>query len=284
MRIEAAQAEQIVSMICEGLGIRSISRLTGVCQETVLRVLATAGEHCARLLDAKVRSVDAKQVECDEIYSFVRTRQDNTPHEDKEHGAFFCYLALDRDSKLIISHLIAKRHRENTTKFIGDLKQRVVSRFQLSTDGYLGYTGQRGAIFQTFKHEIDYGTEIKEFGALVTRAHCTMKQPVPRRFNPIVCKWVKRRAHIGNPDLSQINTSRAERLNLSVRLFNRRFTRLTLGYSKTLENHKAAAALFTAFYNFCRVHGTTKQTPAHAAGLTDHTWTVKELLGVAFLG
>jgi transposase InsO family protein len=105
-----------------------------------------------------------------------------------------------------------------------------------------------------------------------------LKPRVPRKFNPEICRWVKRTALVGNPDLATINTSRAERLNLSVRLFNRRFTRLTLGYSKTLEHHKAAAALFTAFYNYCRPHSSIKQTPAQAAGLTDHVWTAKELI------
>lgn len=278
VRIETDKAAQVVQMLCEGVGIRAISRITLLDQKTVLNVLETAGEHCARLLDAKVRNVKPEQVEVDELYSFVYSRPDNTPKDDQERGEFYCYLSLDRASKLIISHHIGKRNGENVREFLRDLKQRIPTRFQLSSDGWTGYTGIRHGVSAVFGDTIDYGSEIKEFGNLVQRQSST--QPTLRRFNPIVCKWVKRTVHIGEPDVKKINTSRVERLNLSVRIFNRRFTRLTIGYSKTLENHKAAAALFAAHYNFCRVHSAHKQTPAHAAGLTDHAWTVKELLTV----
>lgn len=277
VRIETAKAAFVCQLLCEGVGIRAISRLTQLHQQTVLNVLQSAGEHCASLLDAKVRNVQSAQVELDELHSFVRTRQDNTEKDDPEHGAFFMYLALDRDSKLIITHLVAKRDGENAGVFLKDLKGRVASRFQLSTDGWMGYTGWKVGVRSVFGNDaIDYGFEIKEFGNVVSRV--STNKPVPRRFNPVVVKWVKRGAVTGNPDLKTINTSRVERLNLSVRLFNRRFTRLTLGYSKTLEKHRAAAALFVAFSNFCRVHSAHKQTPAQAAGLTDRTWTVMDLL------
>jgi len=277
VRIDAKQAAQIVSLICESVGIRAVSRLTGVCQETVLRVLTTAGEHCARLLDAKVRNLEVEQCEIDELYSFVRTRPDNTPHGDTEHGEQYCYLSVDRDSKLIINHLIAKRHGDNARAFLTDLKGRIASRFQLSSDGWPAYTGWDGGVAKVFGSAIDYGSEIKAFGKKDSIL-ANSRERSNRKFNPDVCLWVKRKAHIGNPDFAKINTSRVERLNLSVRTFNRRFTRLTLGYSKTLENHKAAAALFVAHYNFCRVHSATEQTPAVSAGLTDHTWTVAELV------
>lgn len=281
MRIETALAAQVVSLLCEGVGIRAISRLTGLDQETVLNVLATAGEHCERLLDAKVRNVKSEQVEVDELYSFVRTRPDNTREDDEQHGAFFLYLGLDRDTKLVISHLIAKRHGDPARVFLHDLKARTTGRFQLSTDGWTGYVGRNG-VAGVFGHEIDYGSEVKSFGNAIPRSPNGMDgKVVPRRFNPVICRWVKRTALIGEPDAKQINTSRVERLNLSVRLFNRRFTRLTLGYSKTLENHRAAASLFIAHYNFCRVHSAHKQTPAQKAGLTDRLWTVSELLNCA---
>jgi transposase-like protein/IS1 family transposase len=276
-RIETAKAAFVCQLLCEGVGIRAISRLTQLPQQTVLNVLQSTGDQCVRLLDAKVRNVQSEQIELDELHSFVRTRPDNTEKDDGQHGAFFMYLALDRDSKLIITHLVAKRDGENAGVFLRDLKGRVTSRFQLSTDGWLGYTGWKVGVRSVFGDDgIDYGFEIKEFGNVVSRL--STKQPVPRRFNPIVVKWVKRGAVTGSPDLETINTSRVERLNLSVRLFNRRFTRLTLGYSKTLEKHRAAAALFVAYNNFCRKHSAHGKTPAHEAGITDRTWTVTDLL------
>lgn len=135
-------------------------------------------------------------------------------------------------------------------------------------------------MFQTFGHDVNYGTEVKVYGPHVGLK--TSNKRVPRRYNPQVCKSVIRQAQIGNPDQDQINTSRIERLNLTLRMFNRRFTRSTLGYSKNLDNHKFSVALFIAFYNFCRKHSSlNKETPAQAAGLTDHVWTVKELLSTS---
>jgi len=244
-----------------------------------MNILASAGEQCARLLDEKVRNVTVKQCEVDELYSFVRTRPDNTEADDEEHGEFFLYLSLDRDSKLILNHLVAKRNGDNCRVFLKDLRARIAGRCQLSTDGWKPYAGGRyntSAVYHAFGDDVDHGTEIKQFGNVVSRVGTN--KPVPRRFNPIVCKWVKRTARIGNPDPAQINTSRAERLNLSVRIFNGRFTRLTLGYSKTLENHKAAAALFTAHYNFCRVHSAHSKTPAQSAGVTDRVWSANDLI------
>lgn len=283
MRIDTAKAAQVVHMLCEGIGIRAISRLTQLDQKTVLNVLATAGDHCARLLHDRVRNVNAEQVEIDELYSFVKTRPDNTPREDTEHGEFYCYLALDRDTKLIVTHLIAKRQSNNARVFLNDLKSRVASRFQLSTDGWYGYAGRDGGVASVFGRDIDYGSEIKQFGKQ-TSINSNLRERVSRKFNPEICLWVKRKAHIGYPNLATVNTSRVERLNLSVRIFNRRFTRLTNGFSKTLNNHKAAAALFVAHYNFCRVHGSLKQTPAMASGLADHVWEITEMVSLTQAG
>ena len=151
-----------------------------------------------------------------------------------------------------------------------DLKERVAGRCQVSTDGYSGYTGPRGAVFKAFRHEVDYGSEVKAFGREQYRL---------RRFNPPKCLWTRRTPIIGSPDVEAINTSRAERLNLTMRLFSRRFTRCTINYSKKLRNHELAVALFIAHYNFCRVHSAHRKTPALAAGLTDHRWSEQELFG-----
>lgn len=262
----------MVKMLCEGLGVRAIARLTGLHQETILNVLTSAGEHCAKLLDAKVRRIVAEQVEVDELYSYVGCHPANAPRNDPERGEFFCYLSLDRQTKLIISHRIGKHDGANALAFMQDLKDRLAARCQLSTDGFKPYGGRPGAVYQTFGEDVDHGQEIKVYGP---------ESPSARRFSRPVCKFVTRRPRIGNPDLRGINTSRAERLNLSVRLFNRRFTRCTMGFSRKLENHRHAAALMVAVLNFCRVHSAHGKTPAHAAGLTDRAWTVGELLGAA---
>jgi IS1 family transposase len=272
VRIDDAEAAHVVHLLCEGVGIRAISRLANLHQKTVLNVLESAGSHCARLLDARIRNVAPEQIQIDELYSFVHCRPENIEANHPQFGEFYCYLSIERHTKLMVNWLVDKRNGTNCRLFMEDLKQRVATKFQLSTDGYGGYTGYTGAVFQTFKHAIDYGTEVKAFGPA---------KEGPRRFNPPVVKWVRRTPQIGEPDRDKINTSRAERLNLSVRLFNRRFTRCTLGYSKKVENHRHAVAILVAYYNFCRIHSAHGQTPAHAAGLTDHTWTIKDLLAVA---
>jgi hypothetical protein len=255
------------------LGIRAISRFTGLNQETVLNVLEVAGQKAARLLDDKIRNVKVVNAEIDELHAFVFSRKDHSPVPDGERGEFYSYLSIDRDSKLILNSLVGKRNGENCYEFLQDLKQRIAGRFQLSSDGFLGYVGHNGAVFRTFGNEIDYGTEVKTFAPDLKRERWRNW-----RFQPLVCNVVRRTAKIGNPDLAQTNTSRVERLNLSVRLFNRRFTRLTLGYSKKLANLKHSLALFIAHYNFCRVHSAHKKTPAQASGLTDHVWTIEEII------
>jgi transposase-like protein/IS1 family transposase len=276
MRIDPEKGFQVIRMLCEGIGIRSAERLSGLNRRTVLSVLATAGEKCARLLDGKIRSVPVRHVETDELYSYVGCRPENAEKNHPEKGEFYCYLSMARDSKLILNFLIGKRNRDNCAELMHDLKDRVSTRIQLSTDGYTGYGGQYsvGAVCGAFKREIDWATETKFYGPQITEG--------PRRFNPMVCKWVKRTAKIGNPDLSQTNTSRGERMNLTFRLFNRRFTRCTMGYSKTLANHKHSTALLVAYYNFCRVHSAHGKTPAMAAGITEHVWTVEEMLSSGF--
>ena len=271
MQVEPEKAYQVIRMLCEGMGIRACERLSGLNRRTVLTILETAGAKCARLMDAKIHNVKVEQIEVDEIHSFVQKKIDYSAVPDPEVGEFYTYLSIDRDSKLVLNFIVGKHTGENCHALMGDLKGRINGRFQLSTDGFSGYLGKRGAVFQTFGHDIDYGTEVKAFAP-------DRETRQPWRFAPLICNVVKRTARIGNPDLRTINTSRVERLNLSIRTFNRRFTRCALGFSKKLANHKHSVALLAAFYNFCRVHSAHKKTPAMAAGLTDHAWTVEELL------
>jgi IS1 family transposase len=274
VRIDAKQAAQVIHLMVEGMGIRAISRLTSLNHVTVLNILETAGEHCARLLDSKIRNVNASLVQVDEIYGFVFSKGDNTSREEKdrgERGDFFTYLSVDMSSKLIINWRSGKRNNENTTAFLEDLKNRMAARFQLTTDAYSGYWhGSGGMVKKVFGNEIDYATEMKIFNLRSRNA--------PQMYKPLEVIRIKRLQRLGNPDMKLATTCHAERMNLSVRLFNRRFTRRTLGYSKKLDNLRHSVAILAAHFNFCRVHSAHGRTPAQAASLTDHTWTIKEMI------
>lgn len=270
MRIDFTKAAQVVHLLCEGVGIRAIERLTQLNRRTVLNILETAGQKCASLLDSKIRGIKTEQVQVDELWAFVGCKQHNSKRSPDE-GDQYTFLAIDRASKLIISHLVGKRIKFSANDFMLDLSQRIEGRFQLSSDAFPCYTGRNGAVYRAFGEEIDYGTEIKIY-------HNSREQKEYRRYSPPEMMATHRTSRIGEPDRKFINISHAERTNLSVRLFNRRQTRLTLGYSKKLANHKHAAAIFVAHFNFCRKHSAHGQSPAQAAGLTDHAWTISELV------
>jgi transposase-like protein/IS1 family transposase len=275
LRVDFEKACQVVHLLCEGMGVRAVERLTQLNRRTVLGILETAGRKCARLLDDRIKGVKVKDVEIDELYSFVNCLQQNTTVDDMARGDQYVFIGTEINSKLILHHLVGKREKSNAVLFMAGLKRKLAEgRFQLTSDAYTPYASELGAVFKVFRESIDYGTERKEYATL----HPRIWQRVPRRFNPVVCVGVTRTPKIGNPDRNRMTTNHVERLNLSVRLFNRRFTRKTLGFSKTLRNHKLSVALMVAHFNFCRVHSAHKQTPAMAAGLTNHAWSIKELL------
>jgi IS1 family transposase len=207
----------------------------------------------------------------DEVHGFVFSKAQNTPLGNLEQGEQFTYLSMDKESKLIINYLVGKRRGENTLAFMQDLKSRMAGRFQLTTDAFIGYRNGIGSVREVFGNDIDFATESKIFGKPDLRG-------VSNWFNPMVVIGIKRKRRIGNADLSMATTCHAERMNLSLRLFNRRFTRKTLGYSKKLENLRHAVAIFTTYFNFVRKHGTHGITPAQAANLADHAWTIEEML------
>jgi IS1 family transposase len=181
-------------------------------------------------------------------------------------------LSLDQPTKLILNWQVAKRSGEATNRFLGDLRSRVTDDvFDLTTDGYRAYRDYDGAVFRHFRHNVNYGTEIKKYGTLE-------QQKSERRYSPLICTSCKRLVQTGCRETATITVNHAERQNLNVRLFTRRFTRLSLGFSKKLANLEHAVALLVAFHNFCRVHSAHKQTPAQAFGLTDHAWSIAELL------
>jgi IS1 family transposase len=270
IRTDTGEAAKVINMLCEGVGIRAIARLTGLDQKTVLRILESAGEHCARLLDEKIRNIKGQWIQVDEIHGFVFSKEQNTQSENVERGEQFTFLSVDMSSKLIINWHTAKRDRENTLAFMQDLKSRMAGRFQLTTDAYTGYWQGGGAVRNVFGTAVDYATEKKIFN---------LKKNIPSPwYNPMVLLRIQRQQRCGTPEMRLATICHAERTNLSVRLFNRRFTRKTLGYSKKLENLRYAVALFIAHFNFCRVHSAHGRTPAQAASLTDHQWTIEEML------
>ena len=270
LRVDFKQACNVVHLLCEGMGIRAIERFTRLHRDTVLAILESAGEKCARFLDEKVRNVKSEFVQVDEVHGFVYSKAQNTEIGDVERGEQFTYLSMDRDSKLIINSFVGKRNGENTLAFMQDLKRRMDGRFQLTTDAFNGYRFGRGSVREVFGNEIDYSTEVKIFGKPNLAG-------VSRWYNPLVVVGIKRKHRIGNADLSTATTCHAERMNLSLRIFSRRFTRKTLGYSKKLSNLRHAVALFIWHFDFVRVHSAHGKTPAMAAGLAIGPMTIEQL-------
>lgn len=273
MRVDFEKACQVVGLLCEGLGIRAVSRFTGLDTKTVMSILAEAGQKAASFLADKIRNVKAEYVQADELCCTVKTKQQNTDEDDLEHGNFFTHLAVCRDSKLIVNFKVSKRTYEDSLNFMRDLKSRMSGRFTLVTDGLPAYVGKNGVVIRTFGDTINYASEVKVFAVKPAGMYVFLKR------NERSVKAIKRKARIGNPDLSMSTTCRVERTNLSVRQFNRRYARLTLGYSKTLENLRHSTALFVWHFNYVRQHSAHGQTPAQATGLTDKPMTIQELLG-----
>lgn len=270
IRTDTRQAVKVIAMLCEGVGIRAVARLTELDEKTVLRILESAGQHCAELMDRKIRNLKIESCQCDEIYSFVHCKEGNNKAHRLDWGEQYTFLAVDRQSKLIISYHTAKREPGDADIFMADLNRRINKDCQLTTDGFKGYVP---AVRGTFGAQSNFAQETKVYA---------MRMPMPKRMRhelkPQGVLEVRIRVRSGNPDRALISTSHVERTNLSIRIFNRRFTRLTLGFSKKIENLKLSLALFFAFFNFCRINLAHGKTPAQAAGLTDHQWTIEEML------
>lgn len=259
----------ILGMLVEGMSMRSIERLTGASINTVKKLLSDAGEACAAHHHDNVRGIEGhRTIECDEIWAFVYAKQRNVPRAKaapKDAGDVWTWTAIDADSKLIVSYLVATdREGDTALTVMDDLRLRLEDRPQINTDGLKGYIE---AVEGAFGGDVDFAQVIKQYG----------KEPGTddeRRYSPAVCTKVEKRAIEGNPDMAKVNTSYVERQNLSMRMGMRRFTRLTNAFSKRIEQHAAMVALYALHYNFCRVHGTLKVTPAMEAGLCD---TVRDL-------
>lgn len=261
----------VARCLVEGSGIRATCRITGVCKPAVLRLLKLLGEACREYHDKHVRGLKCSRIEADEIWSYVYCKEANVLPALRGFGKgdVWTWTAIDPDSKLVASWRVGLRESVDAALFMEDLASRLARRVQLTSDGHQIYLP---AVGEAFGVDVDYGTEVKIFRKVADGGKAEA------RYSPARFKEVRRTAISGSPDPRLINISHNERNNLTMRMQMRRFTRLTNGFSKKVENHAHAVALHFMHYNFCQIHGSTRVTPAMAAGLTDHVWDLTELV------
>ncbi|MEM6855362.1 MAG: IS1 family transposase [Planctomycetota bacterium] len=265
-KLSTEKRAMILECLCEGNSVAATCRMLRVSKVTVLRLLADAGTLAADFHDLKVRDLQCDQVQVDEIWSFVGAKQRQVDRGADAEGSTWTWTAIDSDSKLLISYLVGKRDGGYAMEFAYDMADRIDGRFQLTSDGLAAYLD---AISDAFGDGIDYAMLVKIYGA---------ERPDHARYSPAVCTGARKNVVIGNPDKDHVSTSHVERQNLTVRMQNRRFTRLTNAFSKKLANHQHHVALHYFHYNFVRKHQTIKTTPAMMAGIVDHRWTMVEFV------
>jgi IS1 family transposase len=264
---------EVVAALCEGTSIRAVERLTGIHRDTIMRLGARVGQGCAALHDRMMRGLNVARIELDEAWSYVGKKQRKvTPEDGANVGDQYVFLALDASRKAILSYRVGKRDGVTTQAFCADLRERIINRPEISSDAFSAYPW---ALDLAFGIDMDYGQIVKQY-------HGEPAIDAARRYSPGYVVGVQRAVIAGRP--RKIATSYIERQNLTLRMQQRRFTRLTSGFSKKLENHAAAVGLYVAHYNLCRVHEALRMTPAMALGVTDHIWTIGELIDAALDG
>jgi IS1 family transposase len=269
-KLPLAKRVMILNGLCEGVSMRSISRMADVSINTVTKLLEDAGEICLALHDELVRGVKSERVQCDEIWSFCYAKAKNVAAAKAPvdgAGDVWTWTALDADTKLMVAYFVGDRSGESASILADDLRSRIASdRIQLTTDSHNAYLG---AIEDAFGADADYAT--------IQKIYKTDPAAARGRYSPPICTGVHKHTVEGDPDPAHVSTSYVERSNLSIRMQNRRFTRLTNAFSKKLDNHIHALALYFAFYNFVRIHKTLKVTPAMAAGVSATLWTMEDI-------
>lgn len=260
---------QVVAALVEGASINATSRMTGVAKHTILKLLKDVGCACAAYHNTHVRNLRVHRLQCDEIWAFMYGKDKNLSLEQIQAGAgsVWTWTAIDADTKLIVSYTLGDRGAATAQSFMRDVAGRIANRIQLTTDGHRVYAE---AVEDAFGADIDYAMLVKIYGA-------SSENP-ESRYSPATCIGCRTGVLAGTPDPDHISTSFVERSNLSMRMGMRRFTRLTNGFSKKLENHGHMVALYFMHYNFCRVHKTLRVTPAMEAGLANHVWSIDELI------
>ncbi len=271
-KLTSAKRAHILTLLCEGSSMRSISRIADVSINTVTKLLEDAGEACAKHHDETVRNVRSKRVQCDEIWSFNYAKQKNVATAKaapEDAGDLWTWTALDADSKLIVSYLIGGRDAGYAHEFMQDVADRLADRVQLTTDGHKAYLE---AVDGAFGVDVDYAQLVKIYGS--------SPESMKGRYSPADCTGIRKERITGSPDKAHVSTSYVERQNLTMRMHMRRFTRLTNGFSKKAENHAHMVALYTTWYNFARQHKTLRCSPAMAAGLSKTLWSMDDVVAL----
>jgi|SRR5579872_2089138 len=269
MRLPMDKAVAIVKLLVEGMSIRSIERITQVHRDTIMRLLVTVGRKCGVLLESKIRNIKPRYVQCDEIWTYLQKKRAHIREGDSpQFGDQWVFVAMDAETKMILSYRVGKRTSENTNAFMDDLYRRLAvgHRIQLTTDGYYFY---KAAVPMCFGLDVDFAQLVKLYGDY---------EGNDARYSPPRITEVISKVRSGNPNPEHVSTSYVERQNLTMRMQMRRLTRLTNAFSKKLENLEAAVNLHFAWYNFVRVHKSLRVTPAMEAGIAQDVWTVADLL------
>lgn len=273
-KLSDAKRAQVVSAIVEGCSIRSIVRMTGVSKNTIAKLLVELGAACSEYLDKALVNLRCERIQCDEIWSFVAAKERNVTAAVKERspgaGDVWTWVALDADTKLVCSWSVGRRDWPTAWHFVSDLQGRLANRVQLTTDGNRLYLFAVNAAFQG---DVDYAVLMKLYGG-------SSSKTAEVRYSPAECIGCEKKPKIGHPDPEHISTSFVERQNLTMRMHIRRFTRLTNAFSKKIENHIAALAIYYMHYNFVRIHQTLRVTPAMAAGVTDRLWSIEDVISL----
>lgn len=261
---------RVVAALVEGNSIRSTSRMTGIARNTITKLLVDLGTACMTFHDANVRNVKVRRLQCDEIWSYVGAKAKNVSAEKKEigWGDVWTWVGIDADTKLVVSYLVGGRGADWAMDFMQDAASRIKGRVQITTDGHKAYLE---AVEGAFGMDCDYAQLHKIYGASLENE---------TRYSPVVCIGCDMKTVSGNPDPKHVSTSFVERQNLNMRMGMRRFTRLTNGFNKKIENHAHAVALHFMYMNFVRIHQTLRVTPAMEAGLTHSPWTLDDLVGL----
>ena len=267
-RLSVEKRTEIIKSLVEGNSVRATSRIADVSFNSVLKLIPEIGVACQKYHDENVRNVASKRIQCDEIWSFIYAKEKNLPENLRGQyglGSIWTWIALDSDSKLAISWLVGNRDADYAKIFMQDVASRLKNRVQLTTDGLKAYLE---AVEESFYGQIDFAQLIKMYGKPLDEEH---------RYSPAECTGTEKHIISGHPKDEHISTSYIERANLTLRMSSRRFTRLTNGFSKKVENHAHAIALHFMYYNFVRIHKTLRVTPAMAAGVTKKLWNVQDI-------
>lgn len=272
-RLPADERAKVLQLLCEGMSIRAISRVTGTSKNTIIKLLNDAGRALGVYQDGAFRNLGCKRVQVDEIWSFTYAKGKNVANAKaapEAAGDTWTWTAICADSKLVFSVLVGGRDAEFAEAFMADIADRLTNRVQLTSDGHNTYMQ---AVRHAFGSDVDYAQLVKQYGAPKGGDHEV-------RYSPAECTGIKKKRISGHPDMDQVSTSYVERQNLTMRMHMRRFTRLTNGFSKRIDAHANAVALHFAYYNFVRIHQTLRMTPAMAAGVTDRLWEMADLVTI----